>query len=156
MPVVLRPAISTDAPFLLELFASTRPELEALPEQVRTPLIAVQFEARQRGYAAAYPGSLDRVAEVDGQRVGRLLVHDAEAVRTLVDVALLSGVRGRRIGAGLVWRVIEERPGAAVVLNVARGNPAERLYRRLGFADAGGDAVYLQMRREPEAPRATR
>lgn len=148
MPYTLRPATDADLPFLKEVFGTTRPELDALPAAVREPLLAMQFEARRGGYAAAYPGAADRIVEEDGRSIGRLLVWKAADATVLVDVALLPGARGGGTGGALVRRVIEEAEGRAVRLSVARDNPAMRLYRRLGFQESGGDEVYATMRFE--------
>ena len=37
-----------------------------------------------------------------------------------------------------------------MTLSVVRTNPALGLYRRLGFTEAGGDEVYLEMKRGPD------
>jgi GNAT superfamily N-acetyltransferase len=146
MPLSLRPAADADRPFLQGLFGTTRPEFDSLPEAVRGPLLAVQFEARQGSYAAAYPGAADRIVEENGLPIGRLLVCKTEGAVVLVDVALLPRARGRGTGGALVRRVIEEAAGETVKLSVVRGNPATRLYRRLGFVESGGDGVYVTFR----------
>ena len=160
MPLALRPATDADLPFLRELFAATRPDLALLPEPVRTSVLAMQFEGRQGAYAASHPGSRDHIVEENGRPVGRLLVHDAAEARTLVDVALVPDARGRGLGEALLCRVIEGSPAPMVKLSVARGNPAARLYRRLGFAETGGDGVYCAMEcaaaSQTRPPRAVR
>ena len=145
MPLTLRPAADADLPFLRELFASTRPEFGLLPEPMRTALLDAQFEGRRGAYAAAHPNGRDQIVEEDGRPVGRLLLDDAVAARTLVDIALVPDVRGRGLGEAILRRVIEESPAPTVKLSVAHGSPAARLYRRLGFVETGGGGVYSAM-----------
>ncbi|QLQ38988.1 GNAT family N-acetyltransferase [Micromonospora robiginosa] len=62
-------------------------------------------------------------------------------------VGVVPGWRGRRVGAYLVTRVLRglaEAGADAAWLCVNDDNPAARLYRRLGFRDAGRRARYLR------------
>ncbi|WP_022927745.1 GNAT family N-acetyltransferase [Patulibacter americanus] len=157
--VALRPATADDAPFLERLYASTRDDLLALPLPVpaRTALVAQQHRARTQQHAAAYPDASSQVVELDGVAVGRLAVDHAEDELRVVDVALLPEHRGRGIGTTILRSVLARADDLAVpvTLQVAAGNPAQRLYGRLGFrptADAqpgDGPAAYLTLLRPP-------
>jgi ribosomal protein S18 acetylase RimI-like enzyme len=157
--VALRPATADDAPFLERLYASTRDDLLALglPASARTALVAQQHRARSRQHAATYPAASSDIVELAGVAAGRLVVDHAENAVRVVDVALLPEHRGRGIGTTILRSVLAraDHLGVPVTLQVAAGNPAERLYRRLGFrpADDGrpGDepAAYITLLRPP-------
>lgn len=66
----------------------------------------------------------------------------------LVDIALLPEARGQGFGEALLVPLQAEARNRALPLrlSVARDNPrAAALYRRLGFKECGGDAVYAKM-----------
>jgi ribosomal protein S18 acetylase RimI-like enzyme len=69
---------------------------------------------------------------------------------TLVDIALLPEFRNRGLGTRAVAGLIEEARGSSLPLrlSVARGNPAIRLYERLGFSAISADPVYIEMEYE--------
>lgn len=150
--MTLRLATPDDAAFLYELYASTRDDLAGigLPEAQSAALIRLQYDVRARAYAAQFPDAADEIVVVDGQSAGRLLLASAEdGALVVVDVALLPAFRGRGVGGCVMRRVCaraDER-GVEARLHVARENPARRLYARSGFVEAGGDDVYLEMRR---------
>jgi ribosomal protein S18 acetylase RimI-like enzyme len=134
----LRPVTPADQPFLLALFASTRDDLAQLDADAATlqQLLQMQCSAQQRHYARHYPhaqGSL--VLAQDGTPIGQLLVERSVRQILLVDISLLPASRRRGIGTQLVRALMEECSLQAIPLrlNVALGNPAARLYGRLGF-----------------------
>jgi ribosomal protein S18 acetylase RimI-like enzyme len=61
-----------------------------------------------------------------------------------MDIALLPEHRNQGIGGKLVRDVMNEAAaiGLKVSLHVESYNPAQRLYRRLGFVEAGESGVY--------------
>jgi ribosomal protein S18 acetylase RimI-like enzyme len=94
----------------------------------------------------------------NGEPVGRRLVaRTAEGIH-LVDIALLSANRNQGIGTQLIRELLEQASaaGSSLHLHVLRGNPALRLYQRLGFQETTADAMYIQMAWKPgsEAPSA--
>lgn len=154
-PLHLRPALPDDEPFLFDLYASTREDVRSwgLPPAQAEAMLRMQHQARARSYRMEFPGAEDQIVLVDGAPAGRLCVDRTGAALRLVDVALLPRHRGRGLGGRLVEAVLEEaRAGRrAVELHVLEGNPAARLYRRLGFAfvEPGGESPYRRMRWEP-------
>jgi ribosomal protein S18 acetylase RimI-like enzyme len=127
--IALRPVQAADRPFLLTLFASSRPDLALLPE----PLVRLQFEAQHAAYARARRS----VVVVDDVDAGRLYVEGER----VVDITLLPEFRGRGIGTSLLEGLMDER----VSLSVACLNPARALYERLGFRVVSDDGAYLSM-----------
>jgi GNAT superfamily N-acetyltransferase len=150
----LRPAQDEDQPFLFDLYCDVRgPELDAWgwPAPQREVFLRMQFEAQRRSYRGAYPDAVDRIVCWSGAPVGRILVAAEPEGSCLVDIALLAALRNRGIGTQLIQESIAEceRNGSALRLQVLRGNPAHRLYLRIGFRETSSDAMYIQMERTP-------
>lgn len=154
MTVTLRPATPEDEPFLYELITATIAEQLAAwawPDEVRRPLLDIQYRARQQGHRAQYPGAEHSVILVDGSPAGRLVVARGEDEFRLVDIVVASGSRGAGVGAGVLTGLLAEADavGKPVRLSVSLNNPAVRLYRRLGFVRVSGDEVADEMERPP-------
>lgn len=148
----LRPAVPEDFQFLRALYFDTRKgEIAAFgwPEAQAQAFLGMQFDFQARSYAGLYPDAEHSIVETDAGPVGRVLVNRTENEFRVVDIALLSGVRGQGIGRSLLEDVIEkaERAGLPVRLSVLIGNPAVRLYLKLGFVEDGNDGMYLEMTR---------
>jgi len=149
-PISLREATAEDIPFLNQLYRDTRrQELEAWgwPSEQQEWFLRMQFEARQHSYETAFPDAEDCIICADGGPVGRLLVDRKPAGLNLIDIALLSTHRNRGIGSQLIHGLQKEcaKEGWPLCLQVLEGNPAVRLYRRLGFSQIAADEMYLQM-----------
>jgi ribosomal protein S18 acetylase RimI-like enzyme len=148
--ISLRPAAAGDNDFLMQVYASTRHEEMALwgwnPAQQKA-FIQMQYDARRRGYAAAHPSAETSIILQGKSPAGSMIVFRGPGEIRLLDISLLSEFRGRGIGRELITMLISEaaRSGAVVRLSVVRGNPAARLYERLGFVATGGDAIYCEM-----------
>jgi ribosomal protein S18 acetylase RimI-like enzyme len=76
-----------------------------------------------------------------------MLVGQEPAGLHLIDIAVLGEHRNQGIGAALIRELQGEceMQGLTLRLQVLRGNPAIRLYQRLGFVQSGADPMYLQM-----------
>jgi len=148
--ISLRPVTAADEPLLRTLFCGDRLEAlrsAGLGEREAGQLLEFQYRAQAEQYEAAFPGAESSVIEVDGEPLGRLLVARRESEIRVVDIALLAGARGRGIGATVLRGLQDEAAcsGRRLVLRVARGNPAQRLYERLGFTESAGEEMYVEM-----------
>jgi len=150
----LQPAGDEDQSFLAGLYTDVHaPEFLAtdLPAAALEPLLAMQHRAQVMGYAAQFPAAVNEIVWISDQhgdeRAGRLLVNTTAAEIRLVDVALLTRFRGHGVGTQLVRGVCDRARTANVPLrlSVHAGNPAQRLYERLGFILTGDDGVYRTM-----------
>lgn len=142
--LVLRPVTDADRPFLLALFATTSAVAFApLPPAQRDALLAMQLDAQARSHRARFPDARFDVIERAGVPIGRLCVERGADTLRLVDVALLPAWRGRGIGTAVLRELQDEaaRTQRRVALFVAAGNPAARLYARLGFRAVAEDAL---------------
>ncbi len=154
--VTLRPVGPGDAPFLFELYAGTRRDEMAgwgLDDAMVSSLLQMQFAGQQGTYRAQFPEADHDLVLVDGQPAGRLYVDRSGPEIVLVDVALLPALRGRGLGTHLLRGLLREAAaqGRAVRLSVTLGNPARRLYERLGFERLDDDGVYERMIWHPPA-----
>lgn len=158
--VCLRPRTDADTGFLRVLYGSTRErELGGLgwtPEQLDA-FLDLQFRAREAHYRREYPSADDRIVVAGGAPtetpIGRLEVDRTGEATLVVDLALAPSWRGQGIGTRLLQALIDEATasGRGIELHVEEGNPAERLYRRLGFVQVGERPPYRRMRWQPAA-----
>ena len=158
--VGLRPITDEDLPFLFRVYASTREEELAPvgwpPEQLEA-FLRQQFTAQHAWYQEHYAGASFDVVEVGGTPAGRLYVARWERELRLVDVSLLPEHRGNGLGTALVSAVLAEgaAAGKPVTIHVERLNPAQRLYRRLGFELLEDKGMYLLLEWRPPGSAAS-
>jgi ribosomal protein S18 acetylase RimI-like enzyme len=153
----LRPASRDDEDFLWTVYAgSRRDELAAWgwPPQQQESFLRMQYRARCLSYAAAYPDAQESIVLEGQMPVGAMIVSRSPLEVRLVDIALLPEHRGRGLGKLILSDLIrqEESSGYPVRLSVSRGNPALRLYQRLGFVSTGEDAMYIEMEYKSKGP----
>lgn len=152
--ITLRDVREDDAPFLFQLYCELRePELHAvgLKDEERGSLLEMQFRVQASGYEAQFAEAQHQIVEFGGKPIGRILVDRSGSPITLVDINFLPAARGRGIGTRLLRDLLDEAAAeaASVRLKVALGNPARRLYSRLGFESLGDDGVYEQLEWRP-------
>lgn len=159
--LALRPVTPADVGFLDHVYASTRTaELAPLgwpPAEVEA-FLAQQARAQRQHYWQQCDTTQFHVVEADGEAAGRLFVEALAGELRIVDIALLPAWRGKGIGSRLLAALaaVAERDGLPLRIHVEAGNPAQRLYQRMGFrvTDAPGQpVVYRLMERPPGCPR---
>ncbi len=152
MEISQRPETAGDEAYVHRLILdSLAGELAAAswPEAIRDSLLETQYRGRLAGIQATYPDAERYILLVDGRNAGRMVVHrDANRIH-LVDIVVSPEQRNRGVGTYLIRQLIEdaERAAKPVILMVNAFNPAQRLYRRLGFRRAGGDDGQWRMKR---------
>jgi len=155
--ITLREATPEDMEFLARLYFDTRRQEVAAwgwPQQQQEMFLRMQFDAQSRSYRSAFPDAVDQIVCLDGFAVGRMLVGQEPAGMHLIDIALLEEHRNHGIGTQLMRQLLQERKsqGRTLRLQVLQGNPAIRLYQRLGFVQSGADPMYVQMVWTPSQP----
>lgn len=141
---------ATDRDFIFRLFSLLKiDELQAWAwdEHMRETMLRMQFDAHERHFRTNFPGADDAVVRQGELPIGRLIVlRNAEALH-LADVSLLSEFRGKGIGSHLIGKLQDEATAAGVPLrlNCFVGNPARRLYQRLGFCVVADQGSHLAM-----------
>jgi ribosomal protein S18 acetylase RimI-like enzyme len=143
----LRTAGPADAAVLRAIYASTRADELALTGWDAAQCQAftdMQFDAQWAHYTRHWPQAecqLIEVADAQGalQVAGRLWVNRHADGIDVLDISLLPGWRGRGLGGACLRDLQAEaaRGRSAVGISVEIGNPARRLYERLGFEPQG-------------------
>lgn len=142
-----------DESFLRALFDERRGAMfEGLPVDMRGPLLEMQWRAREAGYRQAHPAARWLVVQVDGVRVGELVLDESGPIH-IVDLAIVDHARGRGIGTALLHRLqsLAEARGEQLTLEVEPQSAARALYERLGFIQVGASAVHLAMAWSPDS-----
>lgn len=161
----LREALPSDQAWLAALYAEVRhDEVASFGWDAASAgrFLAQQFAAQQAGYRAAWPQSRCMIVE-QGEgtdpsvdfRIGRFWVDRSAGVSRVLDISLLRAWRGRGIGTQVLRSFLDEadRSEQPVLLQVADGNPARRLYERCGFEVDQRVPPYLLMHRRPAVVR---
>ncbi len=152
--ITLRDALASDRAFLVALYASTRAEEFAhlgWPVEMERNFMKTQFEAQRRDYERRHPGARCEIVELRRCPIGRLWVAQDARSLTVLDISLVDGLRGQGIGSACLRRVQSRAAatGLDVELQVVVGNPAQRLYERLGFRKVGEAGVRQAMAWKP-------
>lgn len=147
----LRGETDADAAFVVALYTDMRwEELRQAqwPEAAVRDFLAQQCRLQAEHYRLHYPGAelllIERVAGTSATPIGRLYLRSGSDEVRLMDIALLAAECGSGIGTALVVALQQEaaRRGQRVTLHVEPNNPAQRLYRRLGFALIENRGIY--------------
>ena len=136
----LRPAAPEDFAFAEKLyFESTGRLLRALGTWDEV--------AVKKRFAKAFHRTPSQIICVDGNEVGWLQLSLKDKSLHLHQVHLLRSHRNRGIGSRLIRAIMGQAKvlRLPLTLKVVRGNPALRLYRRLGFRMVGEDKERLSL-----------
>jgi ribosomal protein S18 acetylase RimI-like enzyme len=147
--LTLRPAHGDDEAFLFELRKATMTEHLA---RAGEPTDDAEHRARLlHRYDTA------RVICIDGAPAGLLKAHRTDAEWVVVQLQITPALQGRGIGERALRTVLRAAQADAlpVTLKVLKGNPAKRLYDRLGFEIVGEDDAQFYMRRAARASAET-
>lgn len=150
----LRPATDDDLPFLLASFAGTRPlEVAALGGGTAADeFVAMQWEAKRRSARMLHRHVHEEIVVADGRAAGYVVwATDGRAELRLVDLVVGEALRNGGIGTAVVRDLLAraDETGATVTLHVEPGNPAHRLYERLGFVNVADTDRLVRMERRP-------
>ncbi|SDI15913.1 GNAT family N-acetyltransferase [Paraburkholderia phenazinium] len=138
--ITLRPATNADESFLLGLRRATMTEHL---ERVGEPSDAAAHHARlQYRYDAA------RIVCLDGVAIGLLKAYRDATEWHLVQLQIDPHYQGRGLGEQIIKTLLAGAQADAlpVSLKVLKGNPAKRLYERLGFREISSDEREFHMR----------
>ena len=148
----LRPADSSDLPFLRALYGAVRAdELAAIPwsQPQKQAFLDSQFALQHHHYVTQFPAAGFWLIEQHATPVGRFYLLNEAPDFLIIDISLLPQWRGIGIGGALIADAQQaaQAAGAGVKLHVAQRNAAaRRLYQRLGFVASGQDGPYAEMR----------
>ena len=141
-----RSVVVGDDGFLLHLYSSTRAAELALTgwdAAACQAFVQMQFEAQAAHYQRHWPDAEHSIVQVQHgaawSDVGRLWLHQRHNSLHVLDITLLPVWCGRGIG-GAALRALQDRAARqrlSLSIQVEQGNPARRLYERLGFVPVG-------------------
>ncbi len=152
--VSLRTTTLADRDFLLRVYASTRAAELAQTGWDATAcesFVQMQFNAQSGHYRQQWPASVHFVIEalLNGltHQVGRLWLDHRASETHVLDIALLPEWCGCGIGSACFRQQMREasHAGKALTIQVEQGNPARRLYDRLGFVPVGAQQGLHQL-----------
>ncbi|MEO8539652.1 MAG: GNAT family N-acetyltransferase [bacterium] len=104
-------------------------------------------DAWQRAHFAEHWPPDKQAIEVDGELAGFLEVEERGESLWVSNIELSPDVHGRGVGSAILRAIQRDalERGLGVGLQVLKVNPAQRLYRRLGFREAGETETHFQM-----------
>ena len=154
--ISLRPVVSGDHDFLLEVYASTRADEMALvpwSEEQRQGFIQSQFNAQQTHYGQKYPTATHDVILLRGKQVGQLYVARLDQEIRIVDITLIPAERNRGIGSYLIKQLLDEaqRKTKITRIYVEEFNRSLSLFKRFGFNTSERHGFHLLMEWTPAA-----
>ena len=139
-----------DKPFLAALYASTRADEFAVLDWTdeKSAFLNMQFDAQHSHYRNHYPDAEWLIVVADREPVGRLYLERWRSEIRIIDIALLPHWRRRGLGRAILKDLLNvaRAESRAVGIHVETVNPAQRLYRRLGFQSVEDKGVYQLMR----------
>lgn len=129
------------------VYASTRTDELALTdwdEAQKAEFLDMQFSAQHQYYQEHYRDTDFLVISRSGQQVGRLYIARWPDEIRIVDLAILPEYRNAGTGTHILKSILQEASAVSkpVRIHVERFNPAQNLYRRLGFIKTGEHGVY--------------
>jgi ribosomal protein S18 acetylase RimI-like enzyme len=126
-----RPRDASDAAFLTDLSIACSPVAGMVP----APMLLQQAEFQHAAHDGAHPRAMQRIAMLDGEPVGRIMIDWDTTESHCVDIAVLPGHQGKGVGLALLrtWLDVADQRGQPAQLEVRQDNPAARIYLRLGF-----------------------
>lgn len=132
----LRPAFQDDLAFLDELNTTCM-------KQYVDPIM----EWNPHLFKDVYDPKLVRVVMYGGEPIGMLKVVPESDYLYLGDVMISPNFQNKGFGTTLIHLVLAEakEAGVPVRLQVLKGNPAKRLYERLGFLVTEEIGMYFRM-----------
>lgn len=145
--------LSADESFLIELYRSTREDLQQLPiaDAQKNILVQMQCAAQKQHYAARFPNAAHNIILFDKEIGGRLLVDYGDRKIILVDIAILPKYRRFGIGTVLIKNLLDEaaRTKRVFSLSVLKTNIAGQLYERLGLKIVEDTGTHFRMECRP-------
>jgi len=123
-------------------------------EAQATSFLRMQFTAQHDYYQAQFTGASFDIIELSGNPIGRLYIDRRTDALCVIDLALLPEYRNQGIGTAVLETLLQEAAalGRPVRLHVETFNPAQSLYRRLGFIALETQGIHVLM--EWRAPAA--
>ena len=140
----LRPATPDDAEFLYQLLKTT---MRDYVEQ----LWGWDEEWQRTYFDMRFDPAKNQIVVLNDRDVGVISTERREEAVHVSGFYILPEYQGQGIGTKVLQALLADtfRDGLPVTLGVLRGNPAQRLYERLGFVVVGETETRLKMKATP-------
>lgn len=147
-------ATDNDAGFIFDLFATQKIlelHLDQIDRNSKDVLVDMQWQARNQSYNNQFPDLKTWIIRHENQAVGAVLLNQTPQDIRIVDIIISSNFRNLGIGTLLLKEIQAnaQQNNLTIHLQVAISNPAQHLYKRLGFICDQTDPVYMSMRWVP-------
>jgi ribosomal protein S18 acetylase RimI-like enzyme len=111
--------------------------LEPFYESIMRPYFELTNKWDSTKFREHFDPELTKIIQADGVDIGMLKVEERENCIYLGDIQIHQAYRSKGIGKNLIKTVIRSAAIAQklVRLSVLKGNPAKKLYLRLGFEE---------------------
>jgi hypothetical protein len=144
----LTPVSSSDEPFLVELYASTRAEEMALvpwSNARKRAFLQTQFEAQNRYYRERYPNASFDLIKLNDCPAGRLYMAELADEIRIIDLAFLPEHFEPGVFVALIEEILQKgaRVGKPVRIYLENYNPQTETFVRLGFQKIGEYGIYF-------------
>lgn len=154
MKITLRPVADSDAPFLFELYASTRAfELAQVPwtDSQKHTFLQMQFTAQKSSYAKEYPHAQHDLIYLNDEAVGRLYLARGQNCFHILDITIADRYKNKGIGSAVLRKILQEANQAdkPTTIYVENFNPSIRLFERLGFRVSSARGFIVLLERQP-------
>lgn len=148
--ISLREMVAEDYDFLARLYITNRwPEMvnSGWTNEQKAGFLYQQFQFQTIHYEKFYHEALKLIVMQNNSAIGRLYLIQMPNNLRVVDITLSHECRNQGIGSELLRSVflVAEKNNSIVSINVELFNPAQNLYRRLGFMDQEREGVYISM-----------
>jgi ribosomal protein S18 acetylase RimI-like enzyme len=142
--ISLRQATQNDHDFLYGLVKTT------MREYVE-PIWGWDEEWQRAYFQEHFDPTQDQIIVLGGQDIGAISVEIRPEEHFLARLYLLPAYQRYGIGTHLVRSILDKAfaKGLTVTLQVLKGNPAKRLYERLGFAETEETETHYLMKAAP-------
>ncbi len=111
--------------------------LEPFYESIMRPYFELTNKWDSTKFREYFEPSITSIIQADGIDIGMLKVEEQESCIYLADIQLHQSYQNKGIGTGLIKSIIQSASmvNKPVRLRVLKGNPAKKLYLRLGFEE---------------------
>lgn len=153
-PSTLTPVSSSDEPFLVELYASTRAEEMTLvpwsSEQKRL-FLQMQFEAQSQYYRERYPNASFDLIKLNDSPVGRLYVAELADEIRIIDLTFLPAHFNHQVFEALIEEILQKaaQVGKPVRIYLENYSSQTETFVRLGFQKIGEHGIYFLWQHAP-------
>lgn len=152
-PSTLTPVSSSDEPFLVELYASTRAEEMTLvpwSSEQKQAFLQMQFEAQNSYYRERYPNASFDLIKFNDSPVGRLYLAELADEIRIIDLTFLPAHFDPQVFEALIEDILRKgaRVGKPVRIHLENYDPQTEIFVRLGFRKIGEHGIYFLWQRD--------